>query len=53
MGNFERFYKVQLASMSLWSRLGVYRTLPFFFIAGAAIEWFMINVRVGKETFCE
>ena len=31
----------------------MYRTLPFFFIAGAAIEWFMINVRVGRETFCK
>ena len=37
----------------VWQRLGVYRTLPIFFLAGAALEWFMINVRVGKETFCE
>ena len=36
-----------------WKRLGVYRTLPLFFVCGAAIEWFMINVRIGKETFCE
>ena len=35
-----------------WARLGVYRTLPVFFLLGASIEWFMINVRVGKETFC-
>jgi len=39
--------------MSWWQRLGVYRSLPIFFLAGAAVEWFMINVRVGKETFCE
>ena len=36
-----------------WRRLGLYRTLPFFFALGAAVEWFMINVRVGKETFCK
>lgn len=34
-------------------KLGVYKTLPLFFCLGAGIEWFMINVRVGKETFCE
>ncbi|NXS75176.1 SMIM4 protein, partial [Pandion haliaetus] len=32
-------------------RLGVYRFLPFFFLLGGAMEWFMINVRLGKETF--
>ncbi|XP_065543265.1 ubiquinol-cytochrome c reductase complex assembly factor 5 [Lathamus discolor] len=32
-------------------RFGVYRFLPFFFLLGGAMEWFMINVRVGKETF--
>jgi len=37
----------------LWNRLGVYRTLPIFFIFGAGIELFMIKVRIGKETFCE
>ena len=31
----------------------MFRTLPVFFVAGAAIEWFMIHVQVGKETFCE
>uniref|UniRef100_A0A8C5R5V0 Ubiquinol-cytochrome c reductase complex assembly factor 5 n=1 Tax=Leptobrachium leishanense TaxID=445787 RepID=A0A8C5R5V0_9ANUR len=31
--------------------LGVYRFLPFFFVLGGAMEWFMINVRIGKETF--
>ncbi|XP_066473234.1 ubiquinol-cytochrome c reductase complex assembly factor 5 [Tiliqua scincoides] len=30
---------------------GVYRFLPFFFILGGAMEWFMINVRIGRETF--
>ena len=34
-------------------RLGVYRYLPLFFIAGAGIELFMIKVRIGKETFCK
>ncbi|XP_073447486.1 ubiquinol-cytochrome c reductase complex assembly factor 5 isoform X1 [Aquarana catesbeiana] len=32
-------------------RLGVYRFLPFFFVLGGAMEWFMINVRIGRETF--
>ncbi|XP_031465278.1 small integral membrane protein 4 [Phasianus colchicus] len=32
-------------------RLGAYRLLPFFFVLGGAMEWFMINVRIGKETF--
>ncbi|XP_040264287.1 small integral membrane protein 4 [Bufo bufo] len=30
---------------------GIYRFLPFFFVLGGAMEWFMINVRIGKETF--
>uniref|UniRef100_A0A8C4XNU2 Small integral membrane protein 4 n=1 Tax=Falco tinnunculus TaxID=100819 RepID=A0A8C4XNU2_FALTI len=34
-------------------RFGVYRFLPFFFLLGGAMEWFMINVRIGKETFCK
>ncbi|NXS03548.1 SMIM4 protein, partial [Oxylabes madagascariensis] len=34
-------------------RFGFYRFLPFFFALGGAMEWFMINVRFGKETFCE
>lgn len=34
-------------------RFGPYRLLPFFFVLGGAMEWFMINVRIGKETFCE
>ncbi|NWI88640.1 SMIM4 protein, partial [Pitta sordida] len=32
-------------------RFGVYRFLPFFFVLGGAMEWFMINVRFGQETF--
>ncbi|XP_069062188.1 ubiquinol-cytochrome c reductase complex assembly factor 5 isoform X2 [Pleurodeles waltl] len=32
-------------------RFGVYRFLPFFFCVGGAMEWFMINVRIGQETF--
>lgn len=31
----------------------MFRYLPLFFVSGAAIELFMIKVRVGKETFCE
>ncbi|XP_029292286.1 ubiquinol-cytochrome c reductase complex assembly factor 5 [Cottoperca gobio] len=32
-------------------RLGTYRFLPIFFCIGGAMEWIMINVRIGKETF--
>uniref|UniRef100_A0A8D1KVF5 Small integral membrane protein 4 n=1 Tax=Sus scrofa TaxID=9823 RepID=A0A8D1KVF5_PIG len=32
-------------------RLGVYRFLPFFFVLGGTMEWIMIKVRVGQETF--
>ncbi|XP_077570638.1 ubiquinol-cytochrome c reductase complex assembly factor 5 [Stigmatopora nigra] len=32
-------------------RLGPYRFLPIFFCIGGAMEWIMINVRIGKETF--
>ncbi|XP_034028569.1 small integral membrane protein 4 [Thalassophryne amazonica] len=32
-------------------RFGTFRFLPIFFCIGGVIEWFMINVRVGKETF--
>ncbi|XP_063283047.1 ubiquinol-cytochrome c reductase complex assembly factor 5 [Pelobates fuscus] len=32
-------------------RFGIYRFLPFFVVLGGAMEWFMINVRIGKETF--
>ncbi|CAH1261964.1 SMIM4 [Branchiostoma lanceolatum] len=40
--------------LELWPgkrRLGVYRFLPVFFVMGAGMEWFMINVRLGRETF--
>ncbi|XP_051282622.1 small integral membrane protein 4 [Dicentrarchus labrax] len=33
------------------SRLGTYRFLPIFFCIGGVMEWIMINVRIGKETF--
>ncbi|XP_044307591.1 small integral membrane protein 4 [Varanus komodoensis] len=32
-------------------RFGIYRFLPFFFILGGCMEWFMIKGRIGKETF--
>ncbi|KAM4721268.1 ubiquinol-cytochrome c reductase complex assembly factor 5 [Rhinophrynus dorsalis] len=32
-------------------RFGIYRFLPFFFVLGGAMEWFMINIRIGSETF--
>ncbi|XP_037539872.1 small integral membrane protein 4 [Nematolebias whitei] len=32
-------------------RLGPYRFLPIFFCIGGVMEWVMINVRVGRETF--
>ncbi|XP_032068018.1 small integral membrane protein 4 [Thamnophis elegans] len=32
-------------------RFGIYRFLPFYFILGGAMEWFMINVPVGNQTF--
>ncbi|XP_072553348.1 ubiquinol-cytochrome c reductase complex assembly factor 5 [Salminus brasiliensis] len=32
-------------------RLGPYRFLPFFFCIGGVMEWVMINVRMGRETF--
>ncbi|XP_063147966.1 ubiquinol-cytochrome c reductase complex assembly factor 5 [Candoia aspera] len=32
-------------------RFGVYRFLPFFFVLGGAMEWFMINVQIGNQTF--
>ncbi len=37
----------------LWQKLGPYKSLPVFFTVGAVFEWFMINVRIGKETFCK
>ncbi|XP_013871910.1 ubiquinol-cytochrome c reductase complex assembly factor 5 [Austrofundulus limnaeus] len=32
-------------------RLGPYRFLPIFFCIGGVMEWVMINVRIGRETF--
>ncbi|KAL7864741.1 hypothetical protein AOLI_G00161610 [Acnodon oligacanthus] len=32
-------------------RFGIYRFLPFFFCVGGVMEWVMINVRIGRETF--
>lgn len=38
---------------TLKPKLGPYRYMPAFFLLGAGIEFFMIKVRVGKETFCK
>jgi hypothetical protein len=32
---------------------GLYRFLPFFFVLGAALEFSMINWRVGEVNFCK
>nr|XP_057907444.1 small integral membrane protein 4 [Doryrhamphus excisus] len=32
-------------------RFGPYRFLPVFFCIGGVMEWIMINMRIGKETF--
>ncbi|XDV45850.1 hypothetical protein PO909_013872 [Leuciscus waleckii] len=32
-------------------RFGTYRFLPLFFCIGGVMEWVMINVRIGRETF--
>ncbi|XP_067908435.1 small integral membrane protein 4 [Heterodontus francisci] len=32
-------------------RFGIYRFLPCFFVLGGVLEWIMINVRIGHETF--
>ncbi|XP_076023223.1 ubiquinol-cytochrome c reductase complex assembly factor 5 [Genypterus blacodes] len=32
-------------------RFGTYRFLPIFFCVGGVMEWIMINVRIGQETF--
>jgi hypothetical protein len=42
--------------LNLWpgkSSLGMYRFLPLFFLLGAALEFSMINWRVGETNFCE
>ncbi|KAG7159969.1 Small integral membrane protein 4-like [Homarus americanus] len=33
--------------------LGMYRFLPLFFVLGAALEFSMINWKVGEVNFCE
>ncbi|XP_003409897.1 ubiquinol-cytochrome c reductase complex assembly factor 5 [Loxodonta africana] len=49
------FSRAQVRRVLQWvprsERLGTYRFLPFFFVLGAAMEWIMIRVRVGQETF--
>lgn len=51
------FSRAQVRRVLQWvpgkQRLGLYRFLPFFFILGGTMEWIMINVRVGQETFCK
>lgn len=32
-------------------RFGTYRFMPVFFCIGGVMEWIMINVRIGRETF--
>ncbi|XP_076840100.1 ubiquinol-cytochrome c reductase complex assembly factor 5 [Brachyhypopomus gauderio] len=32
-------------------RFGIYRFMPLFFCIGGVMEWVMINVRIGRETF--
>lgn len=32
---------------------GIYRFLPLFFVLGAALEFSMINWRVGETNFCK
>ncbi|XP_026224759.1 small integral membrane protein 4 [Anabas testudineus] len=32
-------------------RFGMYRFLPVFFCIGGVLEWVMINVRIGRESF--
>lgn len=32
---------------------GIYRFLPFFFLAGAGLEFAMINWHVGEVNFCK
>lgn len=34
-------------------RFGIYRFLPIFFCMGGVMEWVMIKVRIGRETFCK
>ncbi|XP_059800645.1 small integral membrane protein 4 [Hypanus sabinus] len=48
----------QSSRLSRWLSLvpgkkifGPYRFLPCFFVLGGVLEWIMINVRIGHETF--
>ncbi|KAG9269589.1 small integral membrane protein 4 [Astyanax mexicanus] len=43
--------KYLLGLMPGKQRFGVYRFLPVFFCIGGVMEWIMINVRMGRETF--
>ncbi|XP_047388012.1 small integral membrane protein 4 [Sciurus carolinensis] len=49
------FSRAQVRRVLQWvpgkQRFGLYRFLPFFFILGGTMEWIMIKVRVGQETF--
>ena len=41
--------------LNLWPgerHFGIYRFLPIFFVLGAALEFSMINWRVGETNFC-
>mmetsp|Transcript_39591 Transcript_39591/g.157194 ORF Transcript_39591/g.157194 Transcript_39591/m.157194 type:complete len:100 (-) Transcript_39591:5145-5444(-) len=42
-----------MAILSEHVRKSLIRVIPGAFVFGAAIEWFMINVSVGQETFCK
>ncbi|XP_034760013.2 ubiquinol-cytochrome-c reductase complex assembly factor 5 [Acipenser ruthenus] len=48
---FNRGFKRLLDMVPGRRRFGIYRFLPFFFVLGGTMEWIMINVRIGKETF--
>ncbi|XP_048878027.1 small integral membrane protein 4 [Brienomyrus brachyistius] len=50
LGNSQRI-KYILSLVPGKRRFGTYRFLPFFFCLGGVMEWIMINVRIGKETF--
>ncbi|KAM9856253.1 ubiquinol-cytochrome c reductase complex assembly factor 5 [Aulostomus maculatus] len=50
---FQRSYSIKylLSLVPGKRRFGTYRFLPFFFCIGGVMEWIMINVRIGTETF--
>jgi hypothetical protein len=39
--------------MTPYARKLVFRIIPLSFTLGAGIEWFMLRVQIGRETFCE